>query len=86
MPIFRRISLLNSQEPELYSKLRRGNTVKHGKEDENRCSHDGEISNWKCGKCKKNLGKFELCFDDNEGRVAAQTKVWYENSFLDDFE
>jgi hypothetical protein len=31
------------------------------------------------------MGKFNLVFDDNEGKVVTYTKIVFENSFLDDF-
>jgi hypothetical protein len=86
MPLIRKISMLNSREPDIYQRLKRGITkqyLDHKKEPV--CAHDEQIIDWKCQKCKCNIPKFDLVFDDNNGAVNTFTKIVYENSFLQDF-
>jgi hypothetical protein len=86
MPLIRKISLLNSREPDIYQRLKRGITNKYFEnQKEPVCHHDEVIENWKCGKCKSSIPKFNLIFDDQEGRVKTFTRIVYENSFLQDF-
>lgn len=87
MPIYRRISCLNEREPEFWAKYRnRHKNVQQQQQNDFKeaCLHE-EIINWKCKECHTNISKFELIYDDNEGKVQTQTKIVYENSFLDDF-
>ena len=46
------------------------------------CKHEGLIENWKCMTCQANISKFNIFFDDNEGKVNTFTQIVYENSFL----
>ena len=88
MPIIRRISLLHPKEPELYHKLRKGNAIKKVIQEEDYqelCNHDEGVENWKCKSCNANISKFNICFDDTQGRVSTYSKILYENQFLEDF-
>jgi hypothetical protein len=53
MPLIRRISLLNTKEPDFYNKVRRTQTMNAGHQDfKDICQHDEKIENWKCDLCK----------------------------------
>ena len=88
LPLIRRISHMNTQEDDLFKKVRVGqqNQNRSNLEDNtNNCYHDQEIEDWKCKKCSNDISKFDIFFDDNGGQVTRFTEILFENHFLSDF-
>lgn len=97
MPLMMRISTHNFKEPDLQSRLRHGKTFVHTgarklgmgqdtiQEQEYHCTHDAPIADWTCSECQRQLSRFGLVFDNNQGQVSKFLKVVYENSFLHSF-
>ena len=84
MPLIRNIGTFNTDENDIYARMKRGITSSYmcAKDP---CLHDEEIQNWKCLKCNGNISRFGITFDDNQGKVTHFTKIVYENTFLQDF-
>jgi hypothetical protein len=75
--------MLDAMEPDIYNRLKRGIRGQYLENKiEPNCAHDEEIQDWKCMKCKSNIPKFNLAFDDSQGKVKTFTRIVYENSFL----
>ena len=88
LPLIRRISHLNTQEDDLFKKVRVGQQNQNKSQLEqntNSCYHDEPIEDWKCKKCETNISKFDIFFDDQDGQVTKFTELMYENHFLQDF-
>ena len=49
------------------------------------CTHENGIEGWKCCDCKGSIAKFNLSFDNNEGKTSHFTRIVFENNFLSDF-
>ena len=87
MPLIRKISLLNCKDDNMLKKTRKP-TNPHYSANLNKepvCMHDEDIQDWKCQTCNANISKFDIFFDDNEGKVQTFTQIEYENTFLQDF-
>ena len=66
MPLIRKISMLNSREPDIYQRLKRGLTRQYlDHKNDHGCAHDEVIEEWKCLKCKSTIPRFNLIFDDS---------------------
>lgn len=89
LPLIRRISHLNTQEDDLFKKVRVGlqnqNKSQAVEEITINCYHDELIEEWKCKQCQNDISKFDIFFDDIGGQVTRFTEILYENQFLSDF-
>lgn len=52
---------------------------------DNACHHAQNVANWQCGDCNGNIARFDLLFDDYQGKVGQYLQICYDNSFLEDF-
>ena len=86
MRLITNISIHNKAEGNLYQLRKQGTAKTFVNNDQaDLCKHEDQIDNWKCTACQANISKFNICFDDNQGKVNTFTQIVYENSFLQDF-